>query len=231
MRHTLTFAGIDLADYGVYYDGSELWRTPEKIIDFYSIPGRSGDVGISQNKYSNITRPFNCCIRSNFRSNFSGLVNALSNVEGYGRLETSEEPDVYMMASFYDEIQPDLGQFNERGIFTLSFNFQPQKWLKSGEEAIEITSEDTLVNPTSQTAFPLILVAGTGTITINDSVLTLAENSSVTTIDCETQDCYEGTINRNSDLTVVGGFPVLGPTNNISVDGCTISIKPRWWRL
>ena len=81
-------------------------------------------------------------------------------------------------------------------------------------------------------AKPLIEVSGTGTITINDSVLTLDTNTGITTIDCDMQDAYEGTINRNGNLTVVNGFPVLNSgENEVSVSGCTINLIPRWWRL
>ena len=231
-NETLTFNGISLTDYGCYYDGSQLWRKPEKIVEFYSVPGKNGDVSISEGKFSNISRPFSCNIQENFIHNYNALINYLSSVEGYGRLETSEEPDVYMMAAFVDEIQPSTTQFNNGGTFILNFNFQPQKWLKSGENAIQVSSSISLVNPTHQVALPLIEVQGTGNITINSSVLALATNTGTTVIDCETQDCYEGTINRNNDLTITGGFPVLGDSNTISFTGFTdVKIYPRWWRL
>lgn len=232
MRHTLTFGNISLSDYDCFYDGSQLWRKPEKMVDFYSVPGRNGDVSVSQNKYSNITRPFSCHIRKDWATNYDALINALSAIEGYARFETSEEPDVYMMASFTDEIQPNLWQFNERGTFTLNFNFKPQKWLKSGENAVEITGSLSLVNPTNHPSLPLIEVVGTGSITINSSVLTLANNTSTTFIDCEIQDAWEGSINRNGDLTIQGGFPVLTAENEITVEGFTsVNLYPRWWRL
>ena len=231
-NHALTFNGISLVDYQCFYDGSQLWRKPERLVEKCSVIGRNGDLIIDQGSYSNITRPFNCFIRKDVIKNYNSLIDALSNTKGYGRLETTEEPDVYYMASFVDEIQPDLWQFNEKGTFTLNFDFKPQKWLKMGENAIEIDSTISLVNPTSQIALPLIEVTGTGSIAINDSTLTLANNTSTTIIDCETQDCYEGTINRNSDLTIVGGFPVLEKENDISISGFTkVLLYPRWWRL
>ena len=230
-NETLTFNGISLSDFACYYDGSQLWRKPERLVEKMSVVGKNGDLIIDQGSYSNITRPIRCYITKDFAKNYSSLLDALTSVEGYGRLESTEEPEVYYMASFVDEIQPDLWQFNERGVFTLNFDFKPQKWLKSGENAIYISNAISIINPTSQNALPLIEVTGTGTITINDSTLTLANNTSTTIIDCETQDCYEGTINRNSDLTIVGGFPALKKENSISVSGCTINLIARWWRL
>ena len=231
-NHTLTFNGISLSDFNCYYDGSQLWRKPERLVEKLSVVGKNGDLIIDQGSYSNIQRPIRCFITDHFVKNYNSLLDALTQIEGYGRLESTEEPDVYYMASFVDEIQPDLWQFNEKGVFTLNFDFKPQKWLKSGEIAIPITTSLSITNPSNQIALPLIEVQGTGAITINSSTLTLANNTSTTVIDCETQDCYEGTTNRNSDLTIVGGFPVLGKTNSISYTGFTsVKLKPRWWRL
>lgn len=231
-NETLTFGNISLSDYQCFYDGSQLWRKPQKVINTYSVVGRSGDLLISDDRYSNITRPFECHIRKDWARNYNSLINDLHAIEGYARLETTEEPEVYMMASFYDEIEPSMWQFNERGTFTLNFDCKPQKWLKQGENAIEVTSTKSLINPTNFNAFPLLEVVGTGQVTINSSVLTLSANTSTTFIDCELQDCWEGSINRNGDLTITGGFPVLTKENLITVSGFTsFKIYPRWWRL
>lgn len=232
MRKTLTIGDVSLSDFGCYYSGSNLWRKPQRMADTYSIPGKNGDLSIDLNSYSNISRQFECYINGDFARNYSALVDALHSVQGYQRFECSEEPDVYMMALFTSEIEPDMWQFNKRGTFTLEFNFKPQKWLKSGENAIEIGSSISLVNPTHQIAKPLIEVTGTGSVTINGSVLTLANNTSTTYIDCDIQDAYEGAVNRNGDLTVSNGFPVLVENNEISMTGFTsVKLYPRWWRL
>ena len=89
-----------------------------------------------------------------------------------------------------------------------------------------------LLNPTLQNAKPLIEITGTGTITINDSEMVLDENTSSVIVDCEMEDAYEGTINRNGNLHVTNGFPVLkAGENTVVVEGCSIKLTPRWWRL
>lgn len=232
-NQTLTFGNISLSDYGCYFSGNQLFRKPQKEVDYYSVIGKNGDLSISRDRYSNITRPINCYITKDFIDNYNNLINILSSLEGYQRFESTEEPDVYMMAQFSNEIQPELWQHNERGTFTLEFNFKPQKWLKSGENAIEITNINSIYNPTQQKALPLIEVEGTGSLQINDSILTLATNTSTTSIDCETQNCYEGTINRNGDLTISNGFPTLiSGENTIVISGFTkVLLYPKWWRL
>lgn len=228
----LTFNGQSLADFHTFYDGKDLFITPEKDVTFYPIPGRNGEVSVSNNRFNAKEIPINCFIRDNFRANFAALIDFLYSQEGYGRLETSKEPDVFQKACFVNSIEPNTGAFLKYADFVLTFKVYPQKWLKMGENAILIDSSKTIINPTSQNAKPLIEVEGTGSITINNSVLTLSTNTSTTIIDCEIEDAYEDSINRNDDLSVVGGFPVLSKENTISVSGFTsVKLYPRWWRL
>lgn len=229
---TLSFNGKPFSDFNAFYDGSELFSIPEKDLTFYEIPGRNGDLTISNDRFKNIERSVNCFIRSDFKQNYSDLMNYLASQEGYGRIETDTIDDIFMMAQFTGNIAPNTGAFLKYGQFTISFNFKPQKWLKEGENAISISSSQTITNPTLMVAKPLIEVSGTGSIGINDSLLELAENTSTTYIDCDIEDAYEGTINRNLDLTVTNGFPRLyAGENTITVTGCTINLIPRWWRL
>lgn len=232
MYDVLTFNGVSFADYNTFYDSSQIFVTPEKQTEFFEIPGRSGDLSIFQNRYANVSIPYDCFIRKNFIENYTNLMNFLLSQDGYGRLENTKEADVYRMAQFVSPTEPETGAFLKYGTFTLTFNCKPQKWLKTGEIATYVDSSVTLLNPTRFEAKPLIAVTGTGSITINGKALTLSTNTSTTYIDCDIQDAYEGTTNRNGDLTVPNGFPTLtAGTNTISVSGCTINLYPRWWRL
>lgn len=54
------------------------------------------------------------------------------------------------------------------------------------------------------------------------------------TIDCDTQDAYSNTINRNNDIFVQNTFPELKPGENsiIFSSGITsVEVTPRWWTL
>lgn len=228
----ITFNNKPFADFNTFWDGAEIFKTPQKDSSFYSVPGRNGDLEIFNDRYLNKEIPINCFIRENFKENYSNLINFLYSQNGYKRFETSLEPDIYRMASFVSEIEPSTGQFNKYGQFTLTFNFKPQKWLKQGEIGIDVDGSIMLINPTRFTALPLFEVVGTGTMNVNSSVLTLANNTSTTFIDCDLQDCYEGDINRNPDLTVTGGFPKFGKENGVSFSGFdSVKVHPRWWKL
>lgn len=234
MRQILTINNKPLSDFNCFYDGSEWFRKPERMVEMYSVVGKNGDLAVSDGRYSNISIPFRCYIRENFKDNFSNLLDYLAeNEDNYVRVESNEQPDVYRLGLFSSEIQPSMWQFNRNGTFTLELNFKPQKWLKMGEIGIELESSQTILNPTSFAALPLFEVVGTGTLNVNSSVLVLANNTSTTMIDCEMQDCYEGVINRNPDLTITGGFPSLKKGENvISFTGfSSVKLIPRWWKL
>ena len=232
MRYELNYNNVPFSDFNTFYDGSQLFDTPSKDVSFFSVAGRNGDLTISNDRYNNIDISVKCFIRENFIENYSNLINFLSSQEGYCRFETTEEPDIFRMAEFVNAIKPETGAFLKYGNFELVFNCKPQKYLLTGEIGESISGSTTIENPTLMDSKPLLEVTGTGTITINDSVLELANNTSKTYIDCDIQDAYEGTINRNSDLTVTNGFPTLtSGTNSVSVSGCSVVLYPRWWKI
>lgn len=229
----ITFNGIDFSDFNTFWDGSKLFASPQKDMTFYEIPGRNGDLAIDNDRYANVEVSVKCFIRERFIDNYNALINFLLTQKGYKRFENDIEPEIYRMAAFVSSVVPETGPYNEFGTFELKFNVKPQRWLKSGELPIAVNSSTVLINPTSLIAKPLIMVTGTGSIDINGNTLTLANNTSVTCIDCDTENAYEGTINRNQDLTLTNNsFPVLETgQNTITVSGCTIELIPRWWKL
>ena len=154
---------------------------------------------------------------------------------GYQRIESNEEPDVFRLGMIKAPIEPEMGQFNFRGQFSIDIDFMPQKWLKVGENRITVNGSETLVNPTAFDAAPTLYVQGTGDITVNDSTMTLANNTGTTVIDCGAQNVYEGTINRNTDITLTdNAFPSLAPGTNTIEYGTGITslvVVPNWWKL
>lgn len=231
----MQFDGVDFSDFDCWVDGAQIFDRPSREFETLSVVGRNGDLHIDLNRFENKTLDVPCYIRRNFKSNFANLSDFLNSRKGYLRFKTTEEPDVFRMASFHDEIGVNTGQFNEEGWFTLSFDFKPQIWLENGLNRYTVTSALTLWNPTFQNAKPLFEVAGTGTIIVNGKPMQLLNNTSVTIIDCELEDAYEvGSVqNRNNDLILYDNqFPTLKSGENIiSASGCSVVVIPRWYRI
>ena len=210
---------------------------PERDYTITHIPGRNGDVIQDNGCYKNVERTYEVSFDAP-NEDFATYANAVSawlhSTTGYARLEDSYEPNYYRMAT-YQESNIFENLYNQAGTATIVFECKPQRFLKTGETPVTITSPvDFLSNPTGFEAYPLIKVSGTfGTLTINDNqTITLSSIDSYTMLDCELQDAYKETTNKNS--TVSGTFPVLKPgSNTIRWTGSisSVTMKPRWWTI
>ena len=120
----------------------------------------------------------------------------------------------------------------EAGEFDLTFNCKPQRFLKSGEDAITFTSGGSVLNETMQTAKPLLRVYGTGTFSIGGATMTISSANVYTDIDCDLMNAFKGTTNCNGNIS--GTFAALAPGDNAITLGSGITkieITPRWWVL
>lgn len=140
---TLTYAGVDFAEFKCWWDGSQVFRKPNKIVNRYQIPYRNGDLIRSTEAFENVEISFNCFIKEDYEENYSNLVNYLNSFDSYQRLETSAEPSIYRMALLHAVIEPETGQFLKDGRFTITFDCMPQEWLKSGEAEMSIDMQTT----------------------------------------------------------------------------------------
>ena len=210
---------------------------PERDYTITHIPGRNGDIIQDNGCYKNVERTYEVSFDAP-NEDFATYANAVSawlhSTTGYARLEDSYEPNYYRMAT-YQESNIFENLYNQAGTATIVFECKPQRFLKTGETPVTITSPvDFLSNPTGFEAYPLIKVSGTfGSLTINDNqTITLSSIDSYTMLDCELQDAYKETTNKNS--TISGTFPVLKPgSNTISWTGniSSVIITPRWWTI
>lgn len=234
MKNYISFAEKDSTEFNIGISGSGTFDAPERDIEQISIPGRSGDLLIDNNRFKNITITYPAFISKDFKDNFDAFkAFMLSNI-GYQRLEDTYHPNFYRMAEFRGPISPDVKVLNIAGEFDLSFNCKPQKWLKVGEETIELTESTTINNPTLYEAKPLIRAYGTGYITIGDETITVTTADEYTDLDCEAMEAYMGSTDCNSNITLSGdAFPVLSSGDNeIVISGFTqVDITPRWWTI
>lgn len=206
---------------------------PERDATEVKIPGRNGVLTIDNERWSPVSGYYQCFIQSGYAEKRNLLVNWLASV-GYIRLEDTVEPTVYRMAKFVSFDEKKV-LYNDIARFDLSFSFQPEKWLKSGETAITVASTATVTNPTSQSANPRIRVNGSGdfTLTVNGETISFTDNVSGITIDSESRRAYNGNTPKDSSMT--GDFPILVPgDNSISWTGSgitSVKLTPRWWTL
>lgn len=229
MRNYFIFDGVPSLNYGAYIASSNMFDAPKKDYSTVSVIGRNGLLHIDNGRFEAFNGKCTVYIPYDMQTTIDGLRNFLVS-RGTCRYMEYLRPEEYRLATFTNAFEVK-GSDRRGAYFELQFTCSPERWLVDGEMPIAVSSSKVIMNRTMFNAKPLIEVVGTGTVDINGSSLTLANNTSTAYIDCDVEDAYEGTINRNSDLTVTNGFPVLEPgQNTVTVSGFTsCNIIPRWW--
>lgn len=234
MINFIVFNGKKLKDYGVFISGEAVFNAPKRSTTSVTVPGRNGALTLDNGRYENIPLKYPAFIVRSFKDRVSELRNFVLTQSGYQRLEDTYHPDEYRLARWSTDFSVKPDEELLAGEFDLNFDCYPQRFLKSGENAIEITSATTIINEQMTTALPLIRAYGTGTFTINGVTVQITSASSYTDIDCDLQECFKDTLATNCNGNVVlTTFPELKPgENTISMSGITkLEITPRWWRL
>lgn len=232
MRNWLTFDGVSTKDFGVYINGAQTYDAPARSREVISVPGRNGDLIIDNGRYENTEVTYHAFIYRDFEVNVEGFRNLLLSRTSYKRLEDTYHPQEFRLGIYNGNFSADVVEWLEAGEFDLTFNCKPQRFLKSGEDAITFTSGGSLLNETMQTAKPLLRVYGTGTFTINGAMMTIFSANVYTDIDCDLMDAFKGTTNCNGNIS--GTFAALAPGDNAITLGSGITkieITPRWWVL
>ncbi len=229
------YNGMSSRDLGIVLSGEDTWNTPVPEFEHVSVPGRSGDLLLSNKRFSNVDVTYRCGIPRFFAKTYEALMDFLLSDPGYHRLEDSYHPEVYRIGIMESEISPHLGALNHSGTFDLTFSCKPQQYLKSGERTTVFSGNGSIFNPTRFDAHPLLRIVGTGQIGVGEETVTISSNPDYIDLDCEAENAFCSVANMNSAVTLSSGdFPKLRPGSNGIVLGSGITrleITPRWWRI
>lgn len=235
MIHYFTLDGKTSRSFGLYISGSGAFNAPERAVETLEVPGRNGNLIVDQGRFKNVTQSYKAFIPKDFAVNAEAVRAWLLSKTSYRRLEDTYNPDVYRMARFAGPISWNVRALCAGGEAELLFDCKPQRFLKSGESKLTITQQTMLQNPTSFPALPLLTVygSGAGSVQIGDQSIAISSISDHVLIDCELQDAYKGSENKNGTISL-SEFPSLDPgTTEISFSGgvTKIDLIPRWWTL
>lgn len=211
---------------------------PARKLDTQAVPGRNGDLLFEQNAYQNYVQAYEVYMsaeRIRLPRAMREVANWLCGPSGYQNLEDDYDVETYRRAYFAGPL--DVESIMHRfGRATVEFSCQPQRFLRAGDQTVELSQGEALLNPTAFTALPLITVAGTGAGTLTVGNVTVAINSmprGIVVLDSDAQNAYYGAFNLNSTVSAPE-FPTLPAGENPVrwTGGITsVKIKPRWWTL
>lgn len=237
----ISWDGRSSDDLHVIVEHHPFFMIPERKMEVISVPGRNGDIIITQDAYENVEQEYDLALiglEETLPQTVRAVMEWLMRPAGYARLEDSYNPDVHRLAYYRGAVDVE-NRFNTLGRATVTFVCKPQRFLNSGERPISAFNGMKLTNPAVYTAKPLIAVKGAGeaVLTVGDSEVTISDigTGGEIDIDCESMSAFYGTTNLNGAISINGEFPVLkaGDTEiTWTGSGVTgVTITPRWWTL
>ena len=175
--NSITFGGVNSADYGIYIGGEGTFNAPVRDVEMVEVPGRNGNLIIDNGRFENIEVKYTAINQepnlATFRTTLAAFRNALASQKGYQRLTDTFHPNEYRMATLKDGIEINPIDYNTASEFELVFDCKPQRFLTSGETRVEITSGGTITNPTLFESSPLLEIEGYGNIDIAGQPITI----------------------------------------------------------
>lgn len=247
--HDISFGGKLLSDFGVHVSGDGTYNSPEKDFETVEVPGRNGDLHISNERFKNVDLTYKAFVigeelpsgspHKDFHFRMQELRAWLLYLDGYRRLEDTYHPDEYRYALYKGPLETEAILL-QAGEFDLTFNCKPQRFLKVGDLPVIVKNGSKIENPTLFTAKPNIRVYGKGTIVFTDAdnfqtALTVTANPhTYMDIDSEISDAHYGTENCNGYIAFSTlDFPVLkAGSTKITYSGFSkVELTPRWWTI
>ena len=174
MQNSIIFGGVDSADYGIYIGGEGTFNAPKRDVEMISIPGRNGAFALDKGRFENIEVTYSAfnyeTDLATFAQNLSDFRNAICSQKGYQRLTDTFHTDEYRMAAYISGLEIKPIEHNTASTFDIVFDCKPQRFLTSGETAVQMVETGSLnndiTNPTLFDSKPLLAVTGSGTVRI-----------------------------------------------------------------
>lgn len=159
------FGNVDSRNYDITVAFKDVDHTPKRVYQRIAMPGRNGEFYLDEKRFEDVPVSYDCiALDDDDRKSF---VNALAAQTGHVRLEDTFNVGEFYSAVFEGDVDPYVTQDRENSTFTIQFTRKPQRWLKSGETAVSVSSGGTLTNPTLFEASPILTFRGYGDIALS----------------------------------------------------------------
>lgn len=133
MGNSLTFNGINSADYGIVLSGGGTYATPERVITSVEVPGRNGDIQYDEGNYKNIVVTYPAGLAKDFTTEYLDFIRKAKSAPVYSKLTDTYHPEYYRYGTMIEEMTPEAGTALRSGKFDLTFDCKPQRYLVSGD--------------------------------------------------------------------------------------------------
>ena len=169
MTGTIIFNGTSSEDFGLIVEKLPPSVHASRRGDLISIPGRNGVIVREDGSFDTYQQEYQISFTqaAQNRDPYAAareIAVWLLGASGFCRLEDGFEPEHFRLARYSGEYNVDT-VLMEYGKATLTFDVQPQRYLKSGETSLTFTGGSTtsITNPTQFEARPLLKFTDTST--------------------------------------------------------------------
>lgn len=217
------FNGVSSKNVGIIIKEMPPVTKSEKNIENITVSGRNGDLHIDDGTYKSKKYKIKCVL-----TDISKIDELKALYDGTGVLELSTELGKEYQATIKNQIDFDkyLTYLKE---FVLQFELYPIAYNKEVIETTFTTDTTFRVGGTVSVS-PIIKVAGTGIITLNNTQVEVLESGIV--IDCDLMNCTIDNINKNNKVNLDEFPSLLVGENNIvlgeGIESVIISYKEGW---
>lgn len=250
---SFTWNGVNCESLGMMVERFPPRPMPQRKITKYSVPGRSGDLIVDENAWTNVTQRYDVFVNggtTGLQTRLSAIAAWLLTQPGYADLTDTYDTSVYRRARVANALE-FINSLNKYGRATIEFDCEPQRYPITDEVFTHWVDDDgyTFVYPSGTgllPAYPLIEITGksasgipeiiTPTLTIR--IGTPAAISKIV-IDFATQSIYNAYNNAWPYFTTVSGtWEMLGDGDTIyaeeeagTPEGVTVKVTTRRHRI
>lgn len=146
MLNHFTFNGHSTGELGLLVSGINIYGSPSRIVEKVTIPYRSGDLLIDTGAYTNYMLTYTVDIMDNTKATAEAISKWLLGSKGYCELTDTYNPEIYRVASYYNQLDYTLSALYRYGKATITFDCKPQKYLTANQP---VSLSSTLSEETS----------------------------------------------------------------------------------
>lgn len=236
-RAWFEYKGVNSLDMYLYIENDISFPSPEADVEFIEVLGRDGEVATDNNRLKgvNFSIPVRLKLPPSTSVNYQAtkISEWLKGNVGWFPLKFSGSEEYEYIAICYEQfdVRETLRNY---GRTVINFRLKPYK-RKVDTRPFQISNGQSLVNPNSRTAKPLIHIEGMGDVSFKNNGqdwLILEGVDREITVDSELGSVYRGNHPQyNKMIDIEPMFPLLYEGNNeITWTGnlTKVIIDPRW---
>lgn len=230
------FDGGRSIDYGIRISKEATLSAPERDVEVFSVPGRSGELVIDKGRFGPQLVTYEAFFRcpDGERAAYARRIKSwLLGATGYRELADTYDRQYYRMARYSGAL--DIEAVGRRfGKLNLTFSCQPFRLRQDGRALRELPLESTVYNPEDWPSKPYFKLYGDGDIrlAVGEAVWQFSGVSGYIEVDSDIMETHKNLLPQNNKKTG-DGYPELAPGWNLvkATGASKIEMIPRWCTL